>query len=169
MDDAEEEEDEEDGAGGGAQSASLIASRPRRWSASPPCATSTRRRSSARRRRAPGQDLHEAQEQISNELMNIRLHRPHHRAPVRRSASHGRPGPQPTSARSLNLCVDKGRHAPPHFIKSFLAMRPISDWLKAERSPTARHCRAHAHMQPAVLEESSSIHRPAGPYRIPLK
>ncbi|MBN9696206.1 MAG: RNA polymerase sigma factor RpoD [Zoogloea sp.] len=169
VDDAEEEEDEEDGAGGGAQSASLI-----------------KLKAEALERFATLRDLYEKmvvslqkkgpqdktymklQEQISNELMNIRFTaRTTERLcdAVRHMVDQAR-----THERKiLNLCVDKAGMPRPHFIKSFPGNETNLDWLKAEIANGPANTAVLMRMQPAVLEEQQKLIDLQDRIGIPLK
>ncbi len=169
VDDDEEEEDEEDDAGGGAQSASLI-----------------KLKAEALERFATLRDLYEKmvvslqkkgpqdktymklQEQISNELMNIRFTaRTTERLcdAVRHMVDQAR-----THERKiLNLCVDKAGMPRPHFIKSFPGNETNLDWLKAEIANGPANTAVLMRMQPAVLEEQQKLIDLQDRIGIPLK
>ncbi|MDD3354532.1 RNA polymerase sigma factor RpoD [Zoogloea sp.] len=170
VDDAEEEdEDDADAAGGGAQSASLI-----------------KLKTEALERFATLRDLYEKmaavlqkkgyqdktylkfQEQVSNELMNIRFTaRTTERLcdAVRHMVDQARGHER----KILNLCVEKAGMPRPHFIKSFPGHETDLDWLKNEISAGPKNTAVLMRMQPAVLEEQQKLIALEERIGIPLK
>ncbi|WP_079432808.1 RNA polymerase sigma factor RpoD [Zoogloea sp. LCSB751] len=157
VDDADEEEDEDESGGGGAQSASLI-----------------KLKTEALERFATLRDLYEKmsatlqkkgfqdkiylkyQEQVSNELMNIRFTaRTTERLcdAVRHMVDQARAHER----KILHLCVDKAGMPRPHFIKSFPGNETDLDWLKKEIASGPKNAPVLMRMQPAVLEEQQKL------------
>jgi RNA polymerase primary sigma factor len=169
VEEADEADEEEDDGGAGAQSASLI-----------------KLKADALERFATLRGLYEKmavalqkkgyqdktymklQEQVSNELMNIRFTARTTerlcdavRHMVDQARSHER--------KILNLCVDKAGMPRPHFIKSFPGNETNLDWLKAEISAGPNNAPVLMRMQPAVLEEQQKLIDLQDRIGIPLK
>ncbi|WP_398310624.1 RNA polymerase sigma factor RpoD [Zoogloea sp.] len=169
VEEADEADEEEDDGGAGAQSASLI-----------------KLKADALERFATLRGLYEKmavalqkkgyqdktymklQEQVSNELMNIRFTaRTTERLcdAVRHMVDQARGHER----KILSLCVDKAGMPRPHFIKSFPGNETNLDWLKAEISAGPSNSPVLMRMQPAVLEEQQKLIDLQDRIGIPLK
>ncbi|WP_374475642.1 RNA polymerase sigma factor RpoD [Zoogloea sp.] len=169
VDEADEADEEEDDGGAGAQSASLIKLK----------ADALERFTTLRglydkmavalqKKGYQDKTYMKLQEQVSNELMNIRFTARTTerlcdavRHMVDQARSHER--------KILSLCVDKAGMPRQHFIKSFPGNETNLDWLKAEISAGPGNAPVMIRMQPAILEEQQKLIDLQARIGIPLK
>ncbi|MDD2990686.1 MAG: RNA polymerase sigma factor RpoD [Zoogloea sp.] len=169
VDDADEGEDEEDDGGAGAQSASLIKLKADALERFATLRGLYEKMATALQKKGYQDKTYmKLQEQVSNELMNIRFTARTTerlcdavRHMVDQARSHER--------KILNLCVDKAGMPRPHFIKSFPGNETNLDWLKAEISAGPNNAPVLMRMQPAVLEEQQKLIDLQDRIGIPLK
>jgi len=168
--DEAEEDDEEDGeGGGGAQSASLIkmkADALERFANLR--ALYEKMDATLKKKGYQDKNYLKLQEQVSNELMNIRFTaRTTERLcdAVRHMVDQARAHER----KILHLCVDKAGMQRPHFIKSFPGNETNLDWLKDEITAGPNNAPVLMRMQPAVLEEQQKLIDLQARIGIPLK
>ncbi len=169
VDEGEEEDDEADGDGGGAQSASLIKMKAEALERFANLRSLYEKMAAALQKKGYQDKVYlKLQEQVSNELMNIRFTARTTerlcdavRHMVDQARSHER--------KILNLCVDKAGMARPHFIKSFPGSETDLDWLKNEIAAGPANSAVLMRMLPAVLEEQQKLIDLEARIGIPLK
>jgi len=169
VDEADEGDDEEDDGGAGAQSASLIKLKADALERFATLRGLYEKMASALQKKGYQDKTYmKLQEQVSNELMNIRFTaRTTERLcdAVRHMVDQARGHER----KILNLCVDKAGMPRPHFIKSFPGNETNLDWLKAEISAGPNNAPVLMRMQPAVLEEQQKLIDLQDRIGIPLK
>ncbi|MCK6388998.1 MAG: RNA polymerase sigma factor RpoD [Zoogloea sp.] len=169
VDEGEEEDEEADGDGGGAQSASLIKMKAEALERFANLRSLYEKMAAALQKKGYQDKVYlKLQEQVSNELMNIRFTARTTerlcdavRHMVDQARSHER--------KILNLCVDKAGMARPHFIKSFPGSETDLDWLKNEIAAGPANSAVLMRMLPAVLEEQQKLIDLEARIGIPLK
>jgi RNA polymerase primary sigma factor len=169
VDDAEAEDDDAEADPSGAQSASLLKLKAEALERFANLRSLYEKMLPALQKKGP-QDKTSAkiQEQISNELMNIRFTaRTTERLcdAVRHMVDQARAHER----KILHLCVDKSSMPRPHFIKSFPGNETNLDWLKGEISGGPANIPVLMRMQPAVLEEQQKLIDLQTRIGIPLK
>ena len=169
VDDAEAEDEDAEGDPSGAQSASLLKMKAEALERFANLRSLYEKMVPALQKKGP-QDKASAkiQEQISNELMNIRFTaRTTERLcdAVRHMVDQARAHER----KILHLCVDKSSMPRPHFIKSFPGNETNLDWLKGEISGGPANIPVLMRMQPAVLEEQQKLIDLQTRIGIPLK
>ncbi|MCK6392731.1 RNA polymerase sigma factor RpoD [Zoogloea sp.] len=169
VDEADEGDDEEDDGGAGAQSASLIKLKADALERFATLRGLYEKMAAALQKKGYQDKTYmKLQEQVSNELMNIRFTaRTTERLcdAVRHMVDQARGHER----KILNLCVDKAGMPRPHFIKSFPGNETNLDWLKAEISAGPNNAPVLMRMQPAVLEEQQKLIDLQDRIGIPLK
>ena len=169
VEDEAEEDDEAEGDGGGAQSASLIKMKAEALERFANLRSLYEKMAAALQKKGYQDKAYlKLQEQVSNELMNIRFTaRTTERLcdAVRHMVDQARAHER----KILNLCVDKAGMPRPHFIKSFPGSETDLDWLKKEIAAGPANAAVLMRMLPAVLEEQQKLIDLEQRISIPLK
>ena len=169
VEEADEEDDEAEGDSGGAQSASLIKMKAEALERFANLRGLYEKMAAALQKKGYQDKAYlKLQEQVSNELMNIRFTaRTTERLcdAVRHMVDQARGHER----KILNLCVDKAGMPRTHFIKSFPGSETDLDWLKKEIAAGPANAAVLMRMLPAVLEEQQKLIDLEERIGIPLK
>ena len=169
VDEAEEDGDEEEEGAAGAQSASLIKLKTDALERFIALRALYEKMSVALQKKGHQDKTYvKLQEQVSNELMNIRFTA---RTTERLcdAVRHMVDQVRAHERKILSLCVDKAGMPRQHFIKSFPGNETNLDWLKVEIGGGPSNAAVLMRMQPAVLEEQQKLIDLQNRIGIPLK